>query len=111
MKIERTRVGSVDVIAPLGAVSQSDADELAAAVDAALQSAAGRMVLDVSKVPYVDSKCLEMLLDLADRQRAAGQTVKLAGLTDTCREILDLTDLLGEFELFDSVDSAVRSFL
>ena len=47
----------------------------------------------------------------SEEQRSAGQTAKLAGLTDTCREILDLTDLLGEFEQFDTVENAVRSFL
>ncbi len=37
--------------------------------------------------------------------------LKLADLTLACREILDLTEMSGEFEIFDDVESAVRSFL
>ncbi|HSW47084.1 MAG TPA: STAS domain-containing protein [Phycisphaerae bacterium] len=111
MKIDRLRVGSVGVVAPHGAITQAEADELVAAIESTRQSAAGRIVLDMSDVPYADSRILETMLDFADRQRSDGQAAKLAGLTETCREILDLTELLGEFEVFDSVDSAVRSFL
>jgi len=111
MKINRTRVGSVGVVTPHGTVTAAEADEFVAALEMTRQSSNGRVVLDVGHVPYVDSRILEALLDFAERQRAAGLTAKLAGVTDTCREILDVTDLLGEFELFDSVDSAVRSYL
>lgn len=111
MKIDRLKMGSVGVIAPHGAITQAEADELTAAIETTRQPAAGRVVLDMGDVPFVDSKGLETLLDFADRQRSAGQTAKLAGLNETCREIMDLTELLGEFEVFDSVDSAVRSFL
>lgn len=111
MKIDRSRVGSVGVVAPHGSVTQTEIDDLSATISITRQSSGGRVVLDLSNVPYVDSQALEAMLDYADQQRSAGQTAKLAAVTDTCREILDLTDVLGEFELFDSVDSAVRSFL
>ena len=111
MKIDRLKMGSVSVVAPHGGVTHAETEELMAAIETMRQQAAGRIVLDMGDVPFADSRALEALLDFADRQHAAGQTPKLAGLTETCREIFDLTDLLGEFEVFDSVDSAVRSFL
>jgi len=111
MRIERSRVGSVGVVAPQGSVAQTEVVELVAAIRLTRQSSGGRVVLDLSRVPYLDSRALEALLDFSEEQRSAGQTAKLAGLTDTCREILDLTDLLGEFEQFDTVENAVRSFL
>lgn len=111
MKIDRLKIGSVGVIAPHGAITQAEADELTAAIETARQPSAGRVVLDMSDVPFADSRGLETLLDFADRQRSAGQAAKMAGLGETCREIFDLTDLLGKFEMFDSVDCAVRSFL
>ena len=111
MKIDRLKMGSVGIVAPHGAITQAETDELTTVIETTRQPAAGRVVLDMSDVPYADSKALEALLDFADRQRSAGQAAKMAGLTDTCREVFDLTELLGEFELFDSVDSAVRSFL
>ncbi|MGB9624805.1 MAG: STAS domain-containing protein, partial [Phycisphaerae bacterium] len=111
MKIERSRIGSVGVVTPQSSITQTEADELAAAIRLTRQSSGGRVVLDLGRVAYLDSRALETLLDFAEEQRSAGQTAKIAGLTDTCREILDLTDLLGEFEQFDTVENAVRSFL
>ncbi len=111
MKIDRTRVGSVGVVAPRGSVTHAEAEELVTAIAMTRQSSSGRVVLDLSSVPYVDSRTLEALLDFADQQRDAGQTAKLAAVTETLREILDLTELSREFELFDTVDNAVRSFL
>ncbi len=111
MKVERQKVGSVGVVAPHGSITQAEVEEFVSAVEMTRQSAAGRIVLDMSGVAYADSVALEALLDFADRQRSDGQSAKVAGLTDTFREILDVTDLLGEFEPFDTVETAVRSFL
>jgi len=111
VKIDRLKVGSVSVIAPHGAITQTETEELSAIIETTRPPAAGRVVLDMGDVPFADSRALETLWDFADRQRTAGQAAKLAAVADTFREILDLTDLLGEFEIFDSVDSAVRSFL
>lgn len=111
MKIDQTRVGSVGVVAPRGFITTVEKDEFLGVLGSSCRAANGRVILDFANVPYVDSSALEVMLEFAEVQRSAGQAAKLASVTETCREILDLTDLLGEFEVYDSVDSAVRSFL
>jgi len=111
MRISKTRSGSVTVISPRGPIQRGDLDDLQTLVQTSLGELQGRVVLDMSHVPYMDSEGLEMLLALGRERRQAGGSLKLAALSETCREILDLTDLLGEFETFDTPENAVRSFL
>ena len=68
-------------------------------------------VLEFSQVPFMDSRGLETLLDLADRQQESGLTTKVAGVPELCREIFELTGVSQRLDLFDSAESAVRSFL
>ncbi len=111
MNIEKNTHGAVTVLKPVGAVTQKDADDLhIQLVDVGRQSL-GRMVLDVTAVPFMDSRALEVLLEFNEELSASGRALKLCGVSDLLREVLELTDLLSSFECFEDVNSAVRSFL
>jgi anti-anti-sigma factor len=111
VKVDIQRMGSVTVISPRGAIAQDDVEEFAGLVEEHRHKTNGRIVLEFSQVPYLDSRGVETLWDLADRQREAGLTTKLAGVPELCREIFELTGVTGELDLFDSAESAVRSFI
>jgi len=67
-------------------------------------------VLDMSKVPLVDSAGLELLLDFRDEFQQLGGMLKLAAPNPLCREILSITGVADSFEVFPEVLSAVGSF-
>lgn len=104
-------MGSVTVLSPRAAISQGEAQEFAGIIDDFRRKTNGRMVLEFSQVPFVDSVGLEALWDFADRQRENGQTAKLAAVPELCREIFEITGVAPHLDLFDSAESAVRSFL
>lgn len=99
------------MVAPEGPLADEDIQEFSEAVAAQLEADNPHLVIDMGEVPYVDSQGLEVLLGFARELRDRSLPLKLALLTSTCREILDLTELTEEFEIFDEVDDAVRSFL
>jgi len=99
------------VIIPDGPLVDEDSEEFLSTLTKHLASANPRLVICMQDVPYLDSYGLEMLLDYANDLREHSQRLKLASVTSTCREIMDLTELMGEFEIFDDVEDAVRSFL
>ncbi|MHC4441815.1 MAG: STAS domain-containing protein [Planctomycetota bacterium] len=111
MKIESQRIGSVAVLTPYGAIAQDEVEEFCQTVEEHREKSNGRFVLEFSEVSYLDSRGLEALWDLADRQRENGQTVKLAGIGELCREIFELTGMSGQLDMFDTAENAVRSFL
>lgn len=111
MKIERQTVGTVEVCAPQDALVDDGAEEFAGELKAFLGRPNPRVVISMKSVGYMDSIALEGLVSAADELSERSQQLKLAGVTPTCREILELTGLAGRFQFFKDVDAAVRSFL
>lgn len=111
MEIREQQHGAVKAIAPLGALCQADAAEFQRITANAIAATMGRCVVDLSGTPYVDSQGLEALLSLSEALSDSGRMLKLCGVCDTVREILELTDLAANFEQYEDMNSAVRSFL
>lgn len=111
MDIVEQRQGAVTVVKPIGPLVQADADQFKARITEVMSRTLGRFVVDASAVPYVDSRGLEVLLDATEELADSGQTLRLCGVNETVREILDLTELDSQFEHFEDLNTAVRSFL
>jgi anti-sigma B factor antagonist len=69
-----------------------------------------RVVLDLDSTENFDSAGLTALCDLADRLRAAGGDAKVSTNAPLNRKLLEITRLDQQFEVFDSVVDAVKSF-
>lgn len=111
MKIEQRTVGTVDVLKPAGALVEDDATEFRKLLLARLKSPNPRVVVSLQGVPYLDSNALEGLLDATEELGERASALKLAEVSPTCREILELTGLAGKFRFFQDVEDAVRSYL
>ena len=71
--------------------------------------AANGIVLDMSKVGFVDSQGLERLLWLRDFCRQSECELKLAGLDENCSKILEITGLEENFDRYAELAEAVKS--
>ena len=111
MKIAEQRQGAVTVIKPAGPLTQAEATELKNYVTRELGSNLGRVVIDMSEIPFVDSAGLEALLDITEQMSQSGQTLKICSPNKTIREVMTLTDITNMFDHFEDVTTAVRSFL
>ncbi len=111
MQIDIERQGAVTILRPRGPLVQKDADSLRQKGLDAIGGSLGRVVIDASAVAYLDSAGIEALLDLADELASAGQVLKLCAVNETVREVFEVTDTDAQFEHFEDVPAAVRSFL
>jgi anti-sigma B factor antagonist len=68
----------------------------------------GRIVLDMSSVPYMSSAGLRMMLLLYRQATAKDARIALAGLSEEIRDTMDATGFLDFFVVSDDVDSAVE---
>ncbi|MHC5022375.1 MAG: STAS domain-containing protein [Planctomycetota bacterium] len=107
---ERTR-GAVTVVGPRGPLILDDADRFRLRVLEVMTRTLGRLVVDVAGVAFVDSRGLEALVDAAGELATGGRQLKLCGLNDTVREVLELTELASRFDIYEDEGTAVRSFL
>ena len=111
MKIHEQRQGAVIVLKPEGALVEGVAATFKQRLVTALGASMGRFVVDLSAVPFVDSKGLEALVEVTEEMGQSGQVLRLCAANKTVREVLDLTDLAGLFDHFEDATTAVRSFL
>ena len=99
------------MLKPHGALISSDAEQFRARLEEARAKSFGRIVVDASSISYVDSTGLEMLVDVTEKLADSGHALKLCGLNETIRTVLDLTELVSLFEFYEDINSAVRSYL
>ncbi len=111
LNITEQKLGAVMVLAPDGPLVADDADRFKDRAINLYNRSLGRCVIDASKMAFVDSKGLEVLVDINDHLAHSGQALKLCALNKTVREVLSLTGLAAMFEQYEDVTTAVRSFL
>lgn len=109
MNIEEQQHGDVTVLKPQGPVIGTDVDQLSDHITKVLDGNCHAMVLDASRVTFVDSRGLEALVDATEELIRHGQVLRLAGVSETLKEVLELTELASLFEQYDDADAAVRS--
>jgi anti-anti-sigma factor len=68
------------------------------------------IVLDMSGVGFIDSQGLEQLLWSRDYCNENKRELRLAGLDENCRRILEITQLENEFDHYLELTEAVKSF-
>jgi len=111
MEIQEQRHGAVTVLRPKGPLVADDAEEFKGRLTEAFNSSLGRFVVDAADVSFADSRGLEVLVESAGDLAQSGRTLKLCGVGETLREVLDLTGLDALFEFYEDVGAGARSFL
>ncbi len=69
-----------------------------------------RVILDLSRVTFVDSAGLSGLLACLQQLDQAGGDLKLCGITEEVRVLFNLIKMQRLIEIFDDQDEAVMSF-
>jgi anti-anti-sigma factor len=111
MRIEERKVGTVDVLCPVGPLVDEDSTRFCERLKQRLGSPNIRVVVSLQDVPYMDSTALEGLVDAASEMSDRAAVLKLTNLTPTCREILEITGISDRFRIFSQLEDAVKSFL
>ena len=111
MVIEEQHQGAVIVLKPYGPVTEAEAEEFKQRLADVLSKSLGRLVVDLSAIPFVGSDALEVLVEFSEQLAGSGRALKLCAANQTLREVLKLTDLTPWFEMFEEPGAAVRSFL
>ena len=69
----------------------------------------GQLVVDLSRVTYIDSAGLAALIGAKQNVEAYGGKFALAGLQETVRLVLESSQLDQVFQVFPNVDGAPSS--
>ena len=89
-----------------GAIDLHVSPEVRAALREIIDEKPKRIVVDLSRVPYVDSSGLAVLIGAKQELEAAGGTFVLAGAQQAVRTILESARLDQYFKLMPDVEAA-----
>ena len=110
LKMESKTVGGVTVVRCIGRIVFGDE---AAALRSTLKNILTtnkKILLDLSEVSYIDSGGLGTLVGVYSSARSAGAEIKLSGLGQRVRDVLQITKLVTVFEVYDSEQKALAAF-
>lgn len=109
LRLEGRPVGEVMVIQALGRiVAGNEVFTLHAQVGDAIEKY-GDVVLQLDQVEFLDSSGLGALMRLVQAARAKGGDLKLSGVPPQVRKVLQLTNLLAQFETYESLEEAITA--
>ena len=111
LNIVEKDLGGVLVLQLMGRVTLGEeSNQLRTKLKGVLADGKTRLVLDLAEVTYIDSAGLGTLVAGFTSAQNQGANLKLANLTKRFREQLHITKLVTVFDVYDSVDDAVKSY-
>jgi anti-anti-sigma factor len=107
---ERTFQGVVQVIRGNDPLIKDHAQKVMDLMTECLEHGQPRVLLDMEKIPLIDSAGLELLVDSQENFQQRGGALKLVAPNGLCQEILSITGVGSLFEVFQETVSAAGSF-
>jgi len=102
--------GNVAVVYLSGAILFGEESASLRSLVRNLLNQSNQVVLDLKEVSYIDSGGLGMLVGVYSSARASGADIKLCGLGQRVRDVLQITKLVTVFEVYDSEQQAIAAF-
>jgi anti-sigma B factor antagonist/stage II sporulation protein AA (anti-sigma F factor antagonist) len=102
----------VKVVSPAGRIDHASADEFQAALEphlAGCRESEPALVVDMSKVDYISSVGLRVLMVAAKQVKSQSGCIVIAAMTPLVREVFEISRFNLVFDVFDSVEAAART--
>ncbi len=112
MQCSSCRYADVVVVAPVGRLDHGSAAELEAFLLPLLESAAGApgaLVLDFTRIDYISSVGLRVLMIAAKKMRGRGGRIASVGMQPVVAEIFAISRFHNVLEVFESAAAALAA--
>ena len=117
MEIKHRRLPTVDVLEVSGRMMAAEAGQLRERIDQLFNEGRSRLLLDLSKLEYISSGGLRVLVEArkrareqkASRSNRAGD-VRILHLSPEVKRVFDMTGVTTLFQVHDDLVEAVGSF-
>ncbi|WP_342644017.1 STAS domain-containing protein [Rhodoligotrophos ferricapiens] len=106
MEIDREQRDGIDVIAPVGRVDSNTARDLESALLPAFDGGR-KVIVDFSRLTYISSAGLRVLLLAAKQSKAKAADLALAGMTPQVREVFTISGFAKLFRIYPDASAAV----
>jgi anti-sigma B factor antagonist len=104
--IRRSDVGRRTVLAVAGEVDMASTPDLGTAVDAAVESGASDLWIDLSATTFIDSTCVHLLLETSRRARGLQRRFVVVCPPGRVRRVFDIAGVAEALPLYDDIGPA-----
>lgn len=111
MTIKEKMYGDVAVLSLKGnLMGDPDTTDVRDKIYSLLQDDVKKIILDMSKVKWINSSGLGTLIAAMTSVKNKGGDMKLAGVTEKVESLFMITQLIKVFKTYENVDRALASF-
>lgn len=110
MKVTRETVGGVCLLRLDGKLEIHTVPVVLDSLDALMAENKTSIVLDMSRVKFISSYGIGVLMTASKNVGERGGRLKLCGLPPEVKVPLEITGLLPQFDIADDCDNAVKDF-
>lgn len=107
MSIETDHRDDILILRPLGRLDSSNSPELEHLLSAHLDAGCQRLVLDFSRLSYISSAGLRVVLLAGKKLHVRQGKIVLTSLQDMVRDVFDMSGFLTLFAVTDSLDEGL----
>jgi len=110
LKMDTRQMDGVTIISCTGRIVFGDEANALRETVKRLLTSSKQIVLNLCGVTYIDSGGLGTLVGVYSSARSAGADIKLTGLGQRIRDVLQITKLVTVFEVYENDQQAVAAF-
>ena len=110
LKIEKRAKQGITILACHGRIMFGDEANLLRSVLKDVLTTHRKVVVDLAGVNHLDSGGLGMLVGVRSTAKADGAEIKLSGMGQRLRDVLQITKLATVFDVYDTEQQAVEAF-
>ena len=111
MKISTRELGGVTIVEPKGKITIGSGDvALRNALDEISQGGDSKILLNLKGVKKIDSSGIGELIAAHNAVTEAGGSIKMVNLPSKLHGVLEITQIVSVFDVFDDESEAVASF-
>ena len=110
MKLESTTIDAVTVVEMEGNLDTNTSVEAQDYINALIDGGSTKLVTDFSRVDFVSSAGLRVLLATAKRLGDVGGSLRICGLNDEVNEVFEISGFSTILDVFPIRDDALQGF-
>lgn len=93
-----------------GEININTSPQLRKAFEVFVHNNVAKIIIDFSKVSYIDSSGLATFIELLQRLKKIGGTFRICNMNQKVKSIFEVTKLHKLFEIFDTRETALNNF-
>lgn len=107
-RIGMARVGTSVVLTPKESLTFKNCEDLENIYKELISKKNTNILLDCKSLSFLDSKALELLLQMQEELEQRDGSLKMLGMNSVCRDILLVTRLINIFHLHQDIQEALK---